>query len=82
MERHDEAFADFDRAIKLNPAGIWTRLFRGLAYLQMERYDEALADLNRALELDPDHDFALQLRGTNPANRTFLRRPCGPRPFH
>ncbi len=54
MGRHDEALADFNRAIELDPSGAWAIGCRGLVCLALGRYDEALADLARAIELDPD----------------------------
>jgi tetratricopeptide (TPR) repeat protein len=53
MERYDEALADLNRAIELDPSYAWAIGSHGQTYQAMERYDEALADLNRAIELDP-----------------------------
>ena len=52
MERYDDALADFNRAIELDPSDDWAIGSRGQTYRAMERYDDALADFNRAIELD------------------------------
>jgi tetratricopeptide (TPR) repeat protein len=56
MERYDDALADLNRAIELNPDQAWVIGIRGETYRLMERYDDALADLNRAIELNPSDD--------------------------
>ena len=63
MERYDEALADFDRAIELDPKYAWAIGSRGVTYRLMERYDEALADFDRAIELDPKYAWAIGSRG-------------------
>jgi protein-tyrosine-phosphatase len=63
MERYDDALADFDRAIELDPEYAWLTVERGETYRLMERYDDALADFNRAIELDPDQPWAIGRRG-------------------
>jgi len=55
MGRYEEALADLDRAVELDPDNFITRVFRGAAYQNMGRYEEALADLDRAIELGPDN---------------------------
>jgi tetratricopeptide (TPR) repeat protein len=61
--RYDEALADLNRAIELNPEDASALACRGYTYWDMERYDEALADFNRALELDPENAWAIVSRG-------------------
>ena len=56
MERYDEALADFNRAIELDPEDAWALAGRGETYWAMGRYDQALADYDRAIELDPAED--------------------------
>jgi tetratricopeptide (TPR) repeat protein len=56
MERYDQALADYDRAIELDPDLDWVIADRGDTFRAMGRYDEALADFNRAIELDPGDD--------------------------
>jgi tetratricopeptide (TPR) repeat protein len=54
MRRHDEAIADFTRAIELDPDYAWAIGSRGQVHQAMRRHDEAIADFTRAIELDPD----------------------------
>jgi tetratricopeptide (TPR) repeat protein len=63
MQRYDEALADLNRAIELDPSYAWAIGRRGETYQDLERYDEALADLNRAIELDPSYAWAIGHRG-------------------
>jgi tetratricopeptide (TPR) repeat protein len=62
-DRHDEALADFNRAIELDPSRTWAIGSRGQTYRAMERYDEALADFSRAIELDPSRAWVITERG-------------------
>jgi tetratricopeptide (TPR) repeat protein len=54
MDRYEEALADFNRAIDLNPSHAWAIASRGQTYQAMDRYEEALADFNRAIDLNPN----------------------------
>jgi tetratricopeptide (TPR) repeat protein len=63
MERYDNALADLNHAIELDPKEYWIIAERGETYLSMGRYDDALADLNHAIELDPDDASAIASRG-------------------
>jgi tetratricopeptide (TPR) repeat protein len=60
---HDEALADYDRAIGLDPDNILALAARGDTYLKLKQYDEALADYNRAIGLDPGYFWAVRSRG-------------------
>jgi tetratricopeptide (TPR) repeat protein len=60
---HDEALADYDRAIGLDPDNILAVAARGDTYLKLKQYDEALADYNRAIGLDPGYFWAVRSRG-------------------
>jgi tetratricopeptide (TPR) repeat protein len=62
-KRYEEALADLDRAIELNPDYAGAIAQRGLSYRDMGRYEEALADLDRAIELNPDYAWAIAQRG-------------------
>jgi tetratricopeptide (TPR) repeat protein len=63
MGRYDEALANLNRAIELDPEDARAIGSRGQTYRLMGRYDEALADFNRAIELDPDLGWAIANRG-------------------
>ena len=60
---HDEALADYDRAIGLDPDNILAVAARGDTYLKLKQYDEALADYNRAIDLEPGYAPTLVSRG-------------------
>jgi tetratricopeptide (TPR) repeat protein len=47
------AFANFDRALLLDPGAVETHINRGTLYARAGRYDRAIADFTRATELDP-----------------------------
>jgi serine/threonine protein kinase len=53
MQRFDEALADFNEAIQLNPNFVYAYTNRGGTYSSLERYDEALADYTNAIRSDP-----------------------------
>jgi tetratricopeptide (TPR) repeat protein len=53
MERYQEAIADYDRAISLEPAATWYPAPRARAYHNLGDYEKSLADYNRAIELNP-----------------------------
>ena len=61
--RYEEALADLDRAIELDPTAAWAIISRGRTYREMERYEEALANFNRLIELDPSDAEAIAERG-------------------
>jgi tetratricopeptide (TPR) repeat protein len=61
--RNEDALADFNRVINLDPSLAWAIGSRGQTYLAMGRYDDALADFNKAIELDPNLTWALTSRG-------------------
>ena len=47
MARYEEALADFNRALKLQPDIALAIASRGETYRQLARYEEALADFDR-----------------------------------
>jgi tetratricopeptide (TPR) repeat protein len=59
----DEAFADFDRAIKLKPDYVEAYLHRGVAHEALGNLEEALADYGEAIKLKPDFVDAYEHRG-------------------
>ena len=62
MQRYDEALADLNRAIELDPADASALASRGHTYLVMKRYGRSMADLKRGLKLVVS-DWASQDRG-------------------
>ena len=63
MKKHEEALADFNRAIELDEKDKWAIANRGETYRLMEKYEEALIDFNRAIELDEKYAWAIAVRG-------------------
>src|SRR5687768_9196573 len=53
--RHQEALADFNKALALDPNYAQAYANRGLVYRQTKRYDAALADYARAIEIDANY---------------------------
>ena len=52
LDRPDEAIADFDRAIHLNPDFARSYHLRGLAKEKQGTHTEAIADFDKAIDLD------------------------------
>jgi len=59
----DEAFADLNKAIALDPKNAAAYRMRGESYRVTNRIDRALADANVAIRLDPDSARAYDNRG-------------------
>lgn len=59
----EQAIADFDDAIELDPEFVPAYFFRSLAYRGLRRNELALADVDRAIELDPSLPELYFLRG-------------------
>ena len=62
-KRYDEAVADYNRAVEIDPYSVLAIVGRGVTYRLMGRYDEALADYNGAIELDPSNSWVIIGRG-------------------
>jgi tetratricopeptide (TPR) repeat protein len=61
--RYDEAIADMDAAIALDPNSPALYVERGQRIILTYEWDRALADYNRALEIDPNYADAYYYRG-------------------
>ena len=59
----DDALADFNTAINLNPGNDSAYFFRGMTHQNKKQYDNALADYNKAIELNSLHAEAHMGRG-------------------
>lgn len=57
------AFADFDRAIAINPKASVAYSDRSMANLNLSRFQEALDDASKAIELNPEYASAYSNRG-------------------
>lgn len=60
----DEAIAEFNMAIDIDPNAAVAYLYRGVAYAGQDRLNEAVADYSRAIDLDPDDPVAYLYRGS------------------
>ena len=60
----EEAIADFDRAIELEPGLARSYHLRGLAKERQGRDGEAMDDFEKAIELDPEYGAAYYSRAT------------------
>jgi tetratricopeptide (TPR) repeat protein len=65
---HDQAIAEYPRAIKLNPKHAAAYNNRGVAYAAKGDYDRAIADYNEAIDIDPQAREGL--------SRDLRIRPC------
>jgi tetratricopeptide (TPR) repeat protein len=61
--KHDEAIADYDKAIALDPNFALAYSNRGLAYAKKGDVDRAIADYTKAIALDPNFADAYTNRG-------------------
>jgi protein O-mannosyl-transferase len=60
---YDNALADLNKALAINPNYLDALNNRGLVYLEMKKYDEALTDFNDALKINPDFLLVKNNRG-------------------
>jgi predicted O-linked N-acetylglucosamine transferase (SPINDLY family) len=63
MGRKDDALANFDRALAVQPKNAGLLYNRGITLQELKRFEEALASYERALRLQPNHAEALNNRG-------------------
>lgn len=64
LKRDEEAIANYDAYIALDPNEAVVYNNRGNAYKRLKQYEQAIADYTRALELDPGFHMALGNRGS------------------
>ncbi len=62
-KQYDQAFQDFEIAIRLDPNNAFAYNNRGVGYIRREQYELALQDFNAALHLKPDLADAYNNRG-------------------
>jgi tetratricopeptide (TPR) repeat protein len=60
----DEAIAEFDRSIQLNPTLVEAYFYRGLAYTEGKaQYDKAVSDFSKVIEITPEDTDVYNNRG-------------------
>lgn len=64
MRDHDEAIADFDEAIWLDPKFAHAMYNRGISYVAKGDYVRAIASFTDAIRVDPKYALALDSRGS------------------
>jgi tetratricopeptide (TPR) repeat protein len=70
QERHEEAIADLQRALKEKPSSYQAYVTLAHAYQKLQTWTEAKKHLDKAVELEPDLAFLYRLR-----SRLHLERP-------
>lgn len=60
---YEEAIADYNKAIRLNPDYALAYNNRGLVYRKLGKYKKALKDYTKAIEIDPYYAEAYAKRG-------------------
>ena len=63
LNRHEEAIADYDKALQIDPQLAAAHYNRGNAQGALNRHEEAIADYDKALQIDPRHAAAYYNRG-------------------
>jgi len=61
--KYNEALADFNKAIELDPYSADIYNYRGMTKYYLEDFQASLIDFNKAIELQPDYAEAYNLRG-------------------
>ena len=62
-EEFEQAIADLNQAIRLNPKLVNAYNLRGIVYRKQGKYDLAIADYNQAIQLNPKYANAYNNRG-------------------
>ena len=63
MTKYDNAIADYDKALQIEPSSIDALRSRGVAYLHKDDYDSAMQDFNEVIGLKPNDADAHNDRG-------------------
>jgi tetratricopeptide (TPR) repeat protein len=62
-KKYEQALADFNKAIALNPGYVLAYFNRGYTFLNQQQFDQALKDYSKVIELKPDDVQAHYERG-------------------
>ena len=63
LGKYNEAIADFNKSIELNPKNETVYNNRGSVYNELGNYNEAIADFNKSIELNPKNADVYARRG-------------------
>lgn len=69
QNRLEEAIAEFQRAVEVDPSYIAAHFNLAYAYERAQRVEEAIAQYTRALQLEPDNVFGLNNLGVLHTNK-------------
>ena len=72
---YEDAIADYDQAIALNPDDADAYYNRGIAKRGLGDHDSAIADFDQGIELKPDDGEAYFLRGVPSSSWTTYAAP-------
>ena len=62
LKDYQGAFADYSKAIQLDPQVAGNYYNFGVAKMQLKDYQGAIADFSKAIQLDPQYDIAYNNR--------------------
>lgn len=62
--QYDQAIAEYNKALEINPRLDLAYYGRGIAYGSKAEYDRAISDFTKAVEIDPRFALAYSLRGS------------------
>ena len=68
LQQYEEAIADCDEAIRLNPEHAYAYKNRGRVKHSLGQHEEAVADYKEAIRIQPDLAETLYSRGKDKAN--------------
>jgi len=63
LSQYEQAIADFDRAIQLDPQDAKAYSNRGAAYADLGQYEQAIADFDQAIQINPQYAEVYTNRG-------------------
>ena len=74
-KKYEEAIADYNMAIALDPDYVDAYYRLGLAKFQLEQHEEAIVDFDKALDINPDNAEVYYARGLAKYELEEMRKP-------
>ncbi len=65
QKQYQQALADYDHSLRLNPDYAIAYRNRGLSYNALKNYDRAITDYDQAIRLNPRYEAAYNSRGSS-----------------